>query len=307
MNYVLQTKNLTKLFGKKAAVDQVSLNVKKGDIYGFIGKNGAGKTTFIRVVAGLARENKGSIKLFESDDLNKQRRKIGTMIENPSVYPNLTAKQNLHYYCLLLGLDPKVTIEPMLNLVGLSDTGKKKAKKFSLGMKQRLAIAIALLGEPEFLMLDEPMNGLDPAGIREMRELILKLNKEKEITFLISSHILGELSKIATCYGVINNGILVDEFTGDDLKTRCVEALEIIVDNAEKAADILKQNLNINEDEINILDNNTIRVTKDLDRSGLINSELAKNGITISSLSMISRDLEDYVMNLMEKTESIKK
>lgn len=305
MGYVLQTENLTKLFGKKAAVNQVSMNVKKGDIYGFIGKNGAGKTTFIRVVAGLAKESGGSIKLFDSDDLNKQRRKIGTMIENPSIYPNLTARQNLHYYCLLLGLDPDVTVEPMLNLVGLSDTGKKKAKNFSLGMKQRLAIAIALLGEPEFLMLDEPMNGLDPAGIREMRELILKLNKEREITILISSHILDELSKVATRYGIINNGKLIDEFSADDLKSRCVQALEIVVDDAEKAMDILRQNLKLNNDEMEAVDNNTIKITKGLERAGLINTELAKNGIVISSSSTKGIDLEEYFMQLMEKDSNM--
>lgn len=304
MSYVLQTENLTRYFGKKAAVNRVSMNVKKGDIYGFIGKNGAGKTTFIRVVAGLAKKNEGTIKLFDSDDLKKQRRKIGTMIENPSIYPNMTARQNLHYYCLLLGLDPKVTVEPMLSLVGLGDTGKKKAKNFSLGMKQRLAIAIALLGEPEFLMLDEPMNGLDPAGIREIRELILKLNKEKEITILISSHILGELSKIATRYGIINNGVLIDEFTDEDLKSKCVQALEVVVDDAGKAADILKQNLELSGDEIVITDSNTIRITRDLDKAGLINTTLAQNGVTITSSSTVSCDLEEYFMRLMDKNGS---
>lgn len=302
MSYVLQTNNLTKFFKKKAAINQVSLNVKKGDIYGFIGKNGAGKTTFIRVVAGLARQNSGEVKLFESDDLDMQRSKVGTMIENPAVYPNLTAKQNLHYYCTLLGLDPEIIIEPMLNLVGLSDTAKKKAKNFSLGMKQRLAIAIALLGEPEFLMLDEPMNGLDPAGIREIRELMLKLNKEKDITILISSHILGELSKIATCYGVINNGVLVDEFTKEDLKTRYEEVQEIIVDDTERALAVLKQHLNLSEDEITVIDSKTIRIIDNIDKAGHIITELAKNGVTISSSSIMGQDLEDYFMKLMEQT-----
>lgn len=307
MEYVLQTENLTKYFGKKAAVDQVCISVKRGDIYGFIGRNGAGKTTFMRVVAGLAKEDRGSIRLFESDDLNRQRRKIGTMIENPAIYPNMTAKQNLHYYCLLLGLDHETTIEPMLELVGLSNTGRKKAKNFSLGMKQRLAIAIALMGNPEFLMLDEPMNGLDPTGIREIRELILKLNKEKEITILISSHILDELSKVSTRYGIINNGKLIDEFTEEELKARCEKALEIVVDDAGKAANILKQNLKINEDEIVIADSNTIRITGDFDKAGLINTELARNGITISSSSPVSCDLEDYFMQLMEKDEQVSK
>ncbi len=174
MEYVLQTSGLTKMFGKKAAVNGVNLSVRTGDIYGFIGRNGAGKTTMIRLISGLAHPTKGSIRLFEKEDLDTQRRKTGTMIENPAVFPTMTAKENLHYYCRLLGLDPKTTIDEMLNLVGLADAGKKKAKNYSLGMKQRLAIAIALLDNPEFLMLDEPINGLDPSGIKEIRELILK-------------------------------------------------------------------------------------------------------------------------------------
>ena len=251
----------------------------------------------------MARPNSGEIKLFESDNLDLQRSKIGTMIENPAVYPNLTARQNLHYYCVLLGLNPEMTIEPMLSLVGLSDTGKKKAKNFSLGMKQRLAIAIALLGEPELLLLDEPMNGLDPAGIREIRELILKLNKENNITILISSHILGELSKIATRYGVINNGVMVDEFTKEELKTRHAEEIqEIVVDDTVKAFKIIKENLGISEDQIRVIDDKVIRIINKSDSAGNINTELAKNDITISSSTIIEQDLEDYFMKLMEQT-----
>lgn len=302
MSYVLQTSNLTRYFGRKAAVNEVSLNVKKGDIYGLIGRNGAGKTTFIRLVAGLAKKNRGEIRLFESGDLNKQRRKIGTMIETPAIYPNLTAKQNLHYYCLLLGIDPVTAIEPMLSLVGLSEAGKKKAKHFSLGMKQRLAIAIALLGDPEFLMLDEPMNGLDPTGVREMRELILKLNKEKKITILISSHILGELSKIATYYCVINNGKLIDEFTLQELKEKCAKSLEISVDDAERAVEILRTNLGIFGDELIVLDSNTIRITKNLHRAALVNTELARNGVSILSSQMINHDMEDFFLKLIMKS-----
>ena len=298
MEYVLQTNQLTKLFANKAAVNQVDLNVKRGDIYGFIGKNGAGKTTLIRMVSGLAKPNHGSIKLFESDDLQTQRRKTGTMIENPAVYPNMTAKQNLYYYCTLLGLDPKSTIEEMLTLVGLQDTGKKKAKNFSLGMKQRLAIAISLLGNPEFLMLDEPINGLDPTGIKEIRELILKLNREKNITILISSHILGELSRIATCYGVINNGVLVDQFTNQELEERCIGVLQIKVDDKEKAIDVLKNSLGITD--YVICDDKTIQIPNKKEKAGEINTELSKNGIVVSSCSVVGQDLEGYFMQLME-------
>jgi ABC-2 type transport system ATP-binding protein len=301
MEYVLQTNNLKKLFGKKAAVNGISLNVQKGDIYGFIGRNGAGKTTLIRMVAGLARPTEGTIRLFENDDLDTQRRRTGTMIENPAVFPHMTAQQNLMYYCKLLGLNPKETVGEILTLVGLEQTGKKKAKNFSLGMKQRLAVAIALLGDPEFLMLDEPINGLDPTGIKEIRELILHLNQERKITILISSHILGELSRVATRYGVINNGVIVAEFTNEELEQRCVGELEIKVDDAAKARTIIAGI--INEANISVLDNNTLRITKELDKAGLINTELAKNGLVIYSSSVVGQDLESYFMQLMDATD----
>lgn len=298
MEYVLQTTGLTKFFGKKAAVNGLNLSIKKGDIYGFIGRNGAGKTTFIRMVAGLAHPTDGSIHLFEREDLDIQRRKTGTMIENPAVFPNMTAKDNLMFYCKMLGLDPKNTINDMLTLVGLQDTGKKKARNFSLGMKQRLAIAISLLDNPEFLMLDEPINGLDPSGIKEIRELILKLNKERNITILISSHILGELSKLANRYGVINNGIMVDEFTNEELETRCAGELEIKVDNIELATQVLS-NI-VNAEDIKVIDDKTIRISKDLEKAGLMNMELAKNGIIVSSSTIVGQDLEAYFMQLMD-------
>lgn len=298
MEYVLQTTDLTKSFRGRPAVNKVNLSVKKGDIYGFIGKNGAGKTTFIRLISGLAHPSEGSIQLFGSSDLDNQRRKTGTMIENPALYPHMTARQNLHYYCRLLGLDSENTIEDMLCLVGLNDTGKKKAKNFSLGMKQRLAIAVSLLGDPEFLLLDEPINGLDPSGIKEIRELIVKLNKEKNITILISSHILGELSKIANRYGVINNGTMVEEFTQDELESRCSGELEIKVDHMENTVTILN---NLGIKDYKILDDKTIHIMKDLDKAGLINSELSKNGIMVEACSVVGQDLESYFLQLMEQ------
>ncbi len=301
MEYVLQTKDLIKKFGNRAAVNGINLTVCKGDIYGFIGRNGAGKTTLIRMVSGLAHPTHGTIRLFGSDDLDQQRRKTGTMIENPAVFPHMTAKQNLHYYCKLLGLDPTQTIDEMLNLVGLQDAGKKKAKNFSLGMKQRLAIAIALLDHPEFLMLDEPINGLDPTGIKEIRELILKLNKERKITILISSHILGELSKIATRYGVINNGEMVAEFTNGELNAKCKGELEIKVDNIEGAMEVIIGL--VNASEVSIIDDKTIRVAEEIDKAGAINMELAKNGIVVYSSAVVGQDLEAYFMQLMDTAD----
>jgi len=300
MEYVLQTFGLTKVFGKKVAVKEINMNVRKGDIYGFIGRNGAGKTTFIRMISGLARPSGGSIRLFDSEDIQKQRHRIGTMIENPAIYPNMTARDNLKYYCKLLSVNSNV-VDEMLDLVGLSDTGKKKARNFSLGMKQRLAIAIALMGEPEFLLLDEPINGLDPSGIKEIRELILKLNKEKNITILVSSHILGELSKIATRYGVINNGVLVDEFTNEELLERCAGKLEYKVDNAQQAANILRGL--IDPANIAVVDGNTIHIANDLDKAAVLTSELAKNGVMVNSCSVIGQDLEAYFMYLCNLTD----
>jgi len=301
MEYVLQTRGLSKKFGRKMAVCGINMNVRKGDIYGFIGRNGAGKTTFIRMISGLARPTSGSISLFESGDIDRQRHRLGTMIENPAVFPHMTARDNLKYYCKLLSVSESI-IDDMLALVGLADTGKKKAKDFSLGMKQRLAIAIALLGEPEFLLLDEPINGLDPAGIKEIRELILKLNKERNITILVSSHILGELSKIATRYGVINNGIMVDEFTNEELLARCAGKLEYKVDNAEQAAAILGSL--VEPSSITVVDSNTIHISKDLDKAAVFTSELARNGVMVSSCSVIGQDLEAYFMYLCDRTDN---
>lgn len=219
--YVLRTQNLTKTFERYKAVNHVSMNVRKGDIYGFIGKNGAGKTTFMKMISGLLTPTEGSIELFGMVDENRktgkeknlleekgktlevQRKRIGCLIEAPGFYPGMTAEENMNVVCRILGITEKNIVSEMLNFVGLSETGKKKVKNFSMGMKQRLGIAISLIRNPDFLILDEPINGLDPTGIREIRDLLTKLNQERQITILISSHILGELSKIATRYGII--------------------------------------------------------------------------------------------------------
>lgn len=218
---ILKTNHLTKRYGHRAVVENLSMTIYKGDIYGFIGKNGAGKTTLIRMVTGLATPSDGSIRLFGSGSLLEGRRRIGTVIEAPAFYPGMTAYENIIAFSKLQGLHDFSHAEYLLELVGLSHTGKKKCRNFSLGMKQRLAIAIALIGDPELLILDEPTNGLDPEGMKEVRDLILKLNQEKGITVLVSSHILGELSKFATRYGIIHHGKLIDEFTEEDLWRRC--------------------------------------------------------------------------------------
>ena len=221
MTAILRTNHLTKRYNNRAVVNDLSMTIHEGDIYGFIGKNGAGKTTLIRMITGLASPSDGNILLFGSPELKVGRSAIGTVIESPALYPGMTARQNLIVQCKLQGIRDESQADAILTLVGLDDTGHKKAKDFSLGMRQRLAIAIALIGSPRLLILDEPTNGLDPEGIKEVRELILKLNRDRKITVLISSHILGELSKFATRYGIIHHGKLIEEFTENQLWERC--------------------------------------------------------------------------------------
>ena len=233
MKYVLRTRELTKSYNQTAVVNKVNISVAKGDIYGLIGKNGAGKTTLMKMVCGLAEPTYGEIDLFESGTVKEERKRIGCMIEQPVLYPDMTARDNLIYYNKLMGIKGNSNIDEILELVGLAGTQKKKTKQFSLGMKQRLSIAIALLGYPDLLILDEPINGLDPTGIIEIRELILRLNREQNITIVISSHILGELSKIATRYGVIETGNLVEEFSKEELEQRCKTCIKS-KDNLQK-------------------------------------------------------------------------
>lgn len=221
MSVVLRTNQLTKCYNGRPVVDHLSMTIHKGDIYGFIGKNGAGKTTLIRMIAGLAAPTSGNALLFGSADLRKGRKRIGTVIESPALYPGMTAKENLLVHYRLQGIRDTSRADAILTLTGLKDAGRKKARDFSLGMRQRLAIAIALIGNPRFLILDEPTNGLDPEGIKEIRDLLLRLNHDLQITVLISSHILSELSKFATRYGIIHQGRLIDEFTEEQLIRRC--------------------------------------------------------------------------------------
>ena len=218
---MLEVKDLEVYYGMIQAIKGISFEVNQGEVIALIGANGAGKTTLIRMVCGLAKPTIGNLSLFGSDHLVENRAKLGTVIESPALFPNMTARENLIVQCKLQNITDLRKIDEILELVGLHDTNKKKAKNFSLGMRQRLAIAIALIGEPELLILDEPTNGLDPEGIKEIRELIVHLNQAKGLTVLISSHILGELSKFATRYGIIHKGKLIEELTEEDLWKRC--------------------------------------------------------------------------------------
>ncbi|MCI8306960.1 MAG: ATP-binding cassette domain-containing protein [Lachnospiraceae bacterium] len=243
MEYVLTTNALCKNYGDFKALNGVSMNIPKGAIYGFVGKNGAGKTTLIRLICGLVEPTSGEYTLYgrksAGKDVVKSRRRMGAVVETPSVYPDMTAEENMKQQYRILGLPSFDGIAHTLNLVGLGDTGKKKAKNFSLGMRQRLGIAIALAGDPDFLVLDEPANGLDPQGIIEIRELILKLNREHRITVLISSHILDELAKLATHYGFIDNGRILKEISADALEAACRKCVRMEVSDTRVLACVL--------------------------------------------------------------------
>ena len=297
MEYVLKTENISKVYGNHKVVNRVCMHVEKGAIYGFIGKNGAGKTTFMRMAGGLAAPTEGTMELFGSTDLERQRIRIGSLIENPGAFANMTARENLEVLRIQFGVTDRQMAENLLSFVGLSGTDKKKVKNFSMGMKQRLGIAISLFRNPDFLILDEPINGLDPEGIIEIRELLLKLNREKQITILISSHILGELSKIATHYGIIRNGALIEEFEADELGNRCRRCQKILVDNTGLAANILEEKLHITE--FDMPEQNIIRIFGRLDKTEETNRALIMGGVNIKESYLAGQDLEGYFMELL--------
>lgn len=298
MDYVLRTQCLTKQFGEKTAVKNVSMQIKKGEIYGFIGKNGAGKTTLMRLILGAAMPTGGSIELFGGkENENEARHRIGALLEYPCIYKNCTALENLRRFAILTGADAD-ELEDILELVGLKGVGRKKAGQFSLGMKQRLAIGIALLGHPEFLVLDEPINGLDPAGIKEIRDVILTLNQKKGVTFLVSSHLLDELSKIVTTYGIINDGVLIEQITAQELEVRCRHHLKLRVNNIPKATALLS--CIVKPEAIKVQDDCICMYDK-LDQSDRINRLLVRHGIRVSELSVQTSSLEEYFLERMGK------
>ena len=296
MEYILRTEGLTKTYSGMKAVDNVSLTVRQGEIYGFVGKNGAGKTTFMRTVLGLTTASSGSFSFFDGQDICGARKRIGSLIEAPALYRNLSAQDNLELYSRMLGADRK-KIPGLLKLAGLENTGRKPAAKFSLGMKQRLGIAMSLVGEPELLMLDEPINGLDPMGIAEIRELMLRL-RESGKTIFISSHILGELEKIATCYGIISSGRLIEELSAQELKRHCSEKTVLKTSDPEKARDIAADMLKT--DKITI-DNGIISVEGEIENIGALTAEMFKAGIVVSGISNESGSAEDYFLKRMEE------
>lgn len=293
---ILQTNGLTKTYRGRNVVNGVNMHIERGDIYGFIGKNGAGKTTLMKMICGLASPSAGSFTLFDSQDVAAGRKKIGCVIEQPALFPGMTARQNLIYYSKMHGCDRVTNYDEIMGMVGLPDTGKLKTRGFSLGMKQRLSIAIALLGNPEFLVLDEPVNGLDPTGILEIRELLLRLH-DQGITILISSHILGELGKMANKYGIINEGNLVEEFTAKELEKRAVHYIRIKTDAPEKACDILQGKFGIQQ--VKSLGDGTVCVYEQIEQIGVMNRELVSQNVMVSYLAVEGQDMEKYFIDRM--------
>ena len=295
MEYVLTTQNLSKSYSKFQALDHFTMHVPKGAIYGFVGRNGAGKTTLIRLVCGLQSPTAGSYSIYGIDykdkRISKSRRRMGAVVETPAIYMDMTAAENLKQQYLLLGMPSYEGIDDLLALVGLENTGKKKARNFSLGMKQRLGIAIALAGDPDFLVLDEPVNGLDPQGIIEIRELILKLNRERGITVLISSHILDELSRLATHYGFIDKGRMVKEMSAAELEAACRKCMRVEVSQTAALSRVL-EGVGV---EYKILSDTTADIYAKLNISELTH---ALDGVDCELIALTERDesLESFFM-----------
>ncbi len=302
MDYILKTNNLTKDFKKFSVVKNLNMTIKPGEIYGFLGENGAGKTTTIRMIMGLIKVTSGDIELFSKKYSKKNRnllQRVGSMIEYPGFYPNLTAGENLEIHRRMMGIQDKNCIIDSLKRTGIGDVKDKKVKEFSLGMKQRLGIARALLHHPEFLILDEPTNGLDPMGIKEIRELIIDLCNNQGITFLISTHILSEIQQMATKIGIIHKGELLEEINYDELQKRNRHYINIKVNNDKKASLILEEKLKL-KDYV-IWEKNTLRVYENLEQASTINKILVSNNVGIDELCIKADSLEDYFLRLIEK------
>ena len=298
MEIILETNNLVKKYKDFKALNQTNIHIEKGSIYGLIGKNGAGKTTLIRVICGLQEPTSGSYTIYgvknSCPEITNVRKRIGSIIETPSIYSDMSAKDNLILQFKLVGMSNLDDVDSLLKLVGLDKTGKKKAKHFSLGMKQRLGIAICLANNPDFLILDEPINGLDPQGIIEIRELILKLNKEKRITILISSHYLDELSKIATHYGFLDNGSIIREISSEELSKKLEHKFILTVNNQNNFVKYFEENKIAYE----VVDNKTINVYGEHNLSKFIN-ELSKKNLIADDIHEQEESLESYYMNLL--------
>lgn len=298
MEYVLRTKELTKRYNNSKVLNGITMNVPKGSIYGIVGKNGAGKTTLMRIICGIQKQTTGEYEIYgvcsENKDIIKSRKRMGAVVEQPSIFLDMTAEENIKYQADLIGVPSYNFIKDLLKVVGIDILDKNKVKNFSLGMRQRLGIAVALTGNPDFLVLDEPMNGLDPQGIVDIRELILKLNRQYGITILISSHILNELFQIATHYGIINNGVIVKELSADELKKQLRKSVEIKVTDINaliKVLDMFKMEYTISKDM-------TVNLFSEIDISKLV-IELNKENCKVINMKDRQESFESYYLNLV--------
>lgn len=299
MNTMIRTYELSKSYGQQFAVDDISINVKKGEIYGFLGRNGAGKTTTIRMLLGLVKPSQGKIEIF-GEEFSKNRlsilKRIGSTIETPGFYPELTAVENLKINAKLIGIHKNNAVEDALETVGLLEEKNKIIKNYSLGMKQRLGIARAILHSPELLILDEPTNGLDPAGIKEVRRLIKALSEKRHITIFMSSHILSEVQQLATTIGIIHKGKLLEEIPFEDLRTRNRKYIEIQVSNDGRAVTLLEKKMHIFDYEVH--EDNILRIYSHLEEIGKINRLFIEHGIDVTKLTLSEDNLEDYFLKL---------
>ncbi|MDO5737775.1 MAG: ATP-binding cassette domain-containing protein [Eubacteriales bacterium] len=303
-NCILELKDVSKSYHEIKALDNINLRLLRGEIYGLIGRNGAGKTTLMRIISGLTFADSGTVEIFNKDAsvYEDMLERIGVLIETPALYPNLSARKNLALKAAGVGLVDYEQIDELLLAMGLDPKDKKIVKKFSLGMKQRLAIAMALLGNPDILLLDEPANGLDPQGIIAIRESLLRLAREKQITIMVSSHILDELSRMITRVGIIEQGRLIEDISKQELDERCREKLVIKTAEIERAVNILEENLKINN--FKVVDGETIEIYEHLDSAREINSSLSKSDIPIDFIGVSKTSLEEYFMERIGATHA---
>ncbi len=301
MDYIITTHNLSKAFKGKEVVSNVNMHIQKGEVYGFLGPNGAGKTTILKMILNLLKPTVGTINVFNNElrhDSYDYLARIGSIIEYPVFYTDLSAKENLEIHCEYMGYYKKGAIEEALRLVSLTGTEDKSVKEFSLGMKQRLGIARAIISKPELLILDEPINGLDPVGIKEIRQLLKMLSRDFGITILISSHIISEIEQIADTIGVIDQGILVEEISMDELRNEQADFIEIHVDNPDKACFILDNELHLKN--IKVFKDQSIRIYDEIEDVGTISKVLVNRSVSIEGIRKSKSSLEDYFLSLVE-------
>lgn len=292
MEYILQTDNLSKVYGTKTVLDHVSIHVPKKSIYGLVGKNGAGKTTLMRIICGLTQQSGGSYTLLGKSNEDAARKNMGVLIEKPGIYEHMTALENLRYFSLLFGLQAQ-DHHQILEMVGLQNAGKKKARQFSLGMKQRLGIAISLLGNTDFLILDEPINGLDPEGVYEMRKMLAALNREHGTTIMIASHILSELYKLATDYAIIDGGCLIDEFSKETLERACSSGVQVTVEpqSLQDAQTLIASRYP--DVRCEVLSNQSLRLHEKINPADL-NQFLVEHNVRVCGLGTNEEDIEKF-------------